>query len=86
MTTRLKWLQWGMLAVLVLGTAAGGAFVWLRGSLPQIDGERILPGLDAPVEVTRDEHGVPHIVAETEEDALFALGFVHAQTGCGRWR
>ena len=79
MTTPLKWLQWGMLTVLVLATAAGGAFLWLRGSLPQIDGERILPGLAAPVEVIRDDYGVPHIVAGSEEDALFALGFVHAQ-------
>ena len=79
-TTRLKWLGWGLLAVLALGAAAaGGAFVWLRGSLPQIDGERTLPGLAAPVEVVRDPNGIPHIAAESEEDALFALGFVHAQ-------
>ena len=69
-----------MFAVLVLGTAAaGGAFVWLRGSLPHIDGERTLPGLAAPVEVIRDANGIPHITAGNEEDALFALGFVHAQ-------
>jgi len=68
-----------MLAVLGLSAAAGGAFVWLRGSLPQIDGERTLVGLVAPVEVVRDAHGIPHITATNEEDALFALGFVHAQ-------
>ena len=79
MTTRLKWLRWGMLVVLVLGMVAGGAFIWLRGSLPQIDGERTLPGLTAAVEVVRDANGVPHITAGNEEDALFALGFVHAQ-------
>ena len=80
MTTRLKWLGLGLLAVVVLSTgAAGGAFVWLRGSLPQIDGERTLSGLAAPVEVIRDAYGIPHITAGSEEDALFALGFVHAQ-------
>ena len=80
MATRLKWLGWGLLAGVVLGTAAaGGAFVWLRGSLPQIDGERTLSGLVAPLEVIRDAHGIPHITAGSEEDALFALGFVHAQ-------
>ena len=69
-----------MLAVMVLSTAAaGGAFIWLRGSLPQIDGERTLPGLAAPVEVVRDANGIAHITAGNEEDALFALGFVHAQ-------
>ena len=80
MSTRLKWLGWGALALLVsIAVVAAGAFLWLRGSLPDIDGDRSLPGLAAPVEVIRDEHGIPHIEAETEEDALFALGFVHAQ-------
>ena len=76
----LKWTGWGMLALLgVVAVAAAGALFWFRGSLPEIDGVRALPGLAAPVEVIRDAHGVPHILAEGEEDALFALGFVHAQ-------
>ena len=79
MATSLKWPRRGALAVLVLTAAAAGGFLWLRGSLPQIDGERVLPGLEAPVEVIRDQHGIPHIAAESEEDALYALGFVHAQ-------
>ncbi|MCY4452496.1 MAG: penicillin acylase family protein [Immundisolibacterales bacterium] len=76
----LKWLRRAVLAVVVL-VAAGAAsgYLWLRGSLPQIDGERAAYGLDAPVEVVRDRNGVPHILARSEEDALFALGFVHAQ-------
>ena len=80
MSTSLKRLGRGVLALLVaISVVAAGAFLWLRGSLPDIDGDRFLPGIAAPVEVIRGEHGVPHIVAETEEDALFALGFVHAQ-------
>ena len=76
----LKWMGRGGLALLVLAAVAvAGAFFWLRGSFPEIDGVRALPGLAAPVEVVRDAHGVPHILAESEEDALFALGFVHAQ-------
>ena len=46
---------------------------------PEINGERTLAGLVESVEVVRDEFGVPHIMAQNEEDALFALGFVHAQ-------
>ncbi|BBL77211.1 penicillin acylase family protein [Methylomagnum ishizawai] len=38
-----------------------------------------LPGLDRPVEIIRDRQGVPHIYADTEADAYFALGYVHAQ-------
>ena len=75
-----KRLRWIVLALLGLATAVvAGLFFWLRGSLPEIDGQRTLTGLAAPVEVIRDAHGIPHIVAESEEDALFALGFVHAQ-------
>ena len=70
----------GALALLAsITVVAAGAFLWLRGSLPDIDGDRSLPGIAAPIVVIRDEHGIPHIEAETEEDALFALGFVHAQ-------
>ena len=80
MTAVARWLGWGALALLGLAIVATvGIFLWLRGSLPEIDGERTLAGLAEPVEVIRDEHGVPHIVAGSEEDALFALGFVHAQ-------
>ena len=76
----MRCLGWGALALLLAGlAAAGGGWVWLRASLPQLDGEMPLSGLSAPVEVVRDRHGVPHILAQSEEDALFALGFVHAQ-------
>ena len=80
MATFLKWLSRGVLALVVLSaTVAGSGYVWLRGSLPEIDGERTAYGVAAPVEVVRDRHGIPHILARNEEDALFALGYVHAQ-------
>src|SRR5260370_453428 len=76
----MKWLARGLAvfgaAVIVLAAAG---FLWLRTSLPQIDGAIALAGLDREVEVLRDAHGVPHIFAATQEDAYFALGFVHAQ-------
>ena len=37
------------------------------------------PGLQQPVRIDRDEHGIPNIVAANERDATFALGYVHAQ-------
>ena len=37
------------------------------------------PGLDKPVEIVRDQWGVPHICAANEHDAFFAQGFVTAQ-------
>lgn len=46
---------------------------------PIYQGELILEGLNGPVEVIYDGHGVPHIYAESESDAHRALGYVHAQ-------
>lgn len=64
-----------LLAVAVL--LAG--WVYLRQSLPDYTGEVKLAGLTGPVEVVRDAHAVPHIQADSWDDAWFALGYVHAQ-------
>ena len=48
-------------------------------SLATIEGELAVPGLKAPVEVIRDEWGVPHIYAENDDDLFFAQGYVMAQ-------
>jgi penicillin amidase len=66
-------------ALVLVGCAGLGAYFYLRLSLPQVAGEIELAGLEAPVEVLRDAHGIPHIFARSESDAQFALGFVHAQ-------
>jgi len=50
-----------------------------RKSWPLLHGEQRVVGLEQPVEIRRDALGVPHIRAETEADAYFALGVVHAQ-------
>ncbi|HSN69867.1 MAG TPA: penicillin acylase family protein [Steroidobacteraceae bacterium] len=53
--------------------------VTLRGSLPQLDGSLETAGFAAPVEIERDELGVPTLHAATRADLAFATGFVHAQ-------
>ena len=53
------------------------ARVWL--GQPELDGERLTPGLQAVATIDRDALGIVHIKAESEGDAYFALGFVHAQ-------
>ena len=65
--------------VLVLLLALTAGYIWLRQSLPQLEGSLALSGLKAPVEIVRDREGVPHIYAGSASDAYFALGFVHAQ-------
>lgn len=66
-----------LLAVLVGG--AGLAAWYLHSLLPQREGELRLPQLSAPVMVSYDERGVPHIRAHNEIDLYRALGYVHAQ-------
>ena len=46
---------------------------------PQYDGEINLAGLESNVTIKYDTYGIPHIYAENESDAYFALGYVHAQ-------
>jgi penicillin G amidase len=48
-------------------------------ALSPIDGNLVVAGLDAPVNVFRDRWGVPHIYASNQHDLFFAQGFVVAQ-------
>jgi penicillin amidase len=77
------WLKWTLGGLAALGgflvLAMGGGYLWLRGSIPQIEGEIIVAGLEAPVEVLRDSDGLVTIRAENDHDATLALGYVHAQ-------
>ena len=50
-----------------------------RRSLAQLGGELDVPGLREPVEVLRDEWGIPHIYAQNDDDLFMAQGYVMAQ-------
>ena len=67
--------------MLALVAAAALFYGWrqMRGSLAQLDGERALPGLSAPVKIERDALGTPTITGATRADVARATGFVHAQ-------
>jgi penicillin G amidase len=52
---------------------------YLKSTTPDYAGEVKLQGLKSEVEVFYDTYGVPHIYASHEEDAYYALGYVHAQ-------
>ncbi|MDT3681718.1 MAG: penicillin acylase family protein [Truepera sp.] len=67
-----------VLLLLVVVLVAGGYF-YLRTSLPKVSGEVRVKGLEGPVEIVRDADAVPHIYASSHADAVFGLGFVHAQ-------
>lgn len=71
----------GIAAVALLLFLGGVAYAYwtVQRALPSLSGTVSVPGLSAPVTVTRDAQGVPHIVAANVEDLFAAQGYVHAQ-------
>ncbi|MES2163590.1 MAG: penicillin acylase family protein [Pseudomonadota bacterium] len=67
----------GLVVLIVLAIAA--AWMYLRGSLAQLEGTVQAAGLETGVSVARDEHGVPVISGGSRLDVAYATGFVHAQ-------
>ncbi len=47
--------------------------------MPKVDGTVEVTGTDGPVVIRRDGYGVPHIRADSDDDAWFALGFCQGQ-------
>ena len=68
-----------MLATSLAVAALLTGWLLLRASLPPLDGMRPLAGLGAAVTVERDANGVPTLHAASREDAVRALGYLHAQ-------
>lgn len=58
---------------------SAGAWIMVQRTLPQTSGTLAVPGLRSSVEVIRDAWGVPHIYAQSADDALFAQGYIVAQ-------
>ncbi len=78
-----KILRWAGISLAVVGVVLALVVMNLFGradrALPDYTGTLSLPGLSAPVEVIRDAHAIPHIYAQSDADAAFALGVSHAQ-------
>jgi penicillin amidase len=71
----------GAAVALVMAAGGGGLLLSerLHASLPQLDGERPLPGLAAAVRIERDTLGVPVVRGRSRLDVARATGFLHAQ-------
>ncbi|MBL8131987.1 MAG: penicillin acylase family protein, partial [Anaerolineae bacterium] len=80
----LRFILLALLILIVIVGLGGFLFFWdtTRGPLPQTSGALDVEGLQAQVEVLRDQSGIPHIYASSTHDLFFAQGFVHAQD---RW-
>ncbi|MFN2423937.1 MAG: penicillin acylase family protein, partial [Cryomorphaceae bacterium] len=64
---------------LLLLMAAIFGIYYVQRTAPQTDGNVELSAMDSDAEVYFDNFGIPHIYAETAEDAYRSLGYVHAQ-------
>lgn len=67
-------------SVIILSLAAGIIFYnMLRASLPDYSETITAKNISGEIKIYRDSLAIPYIVANTQEDAAFALGYVHAQ-------
>jgi len=71
-----------VMLALVSGLGYASFYELTRAPLPQYAGEITVAGLDYPVEVLRDEWGIPHIYASNMHDLMFVQGYTQAQD---RW-
>ncbi len=72
-----KWIL-GILLGLILVIFVG-VYAYLRSTLPDYNGQITVPGITKPVDIIRDSYGMPHIYAQTDADAYFAVGYCMAQ-------
>jgi penicillin G amidase len=64
--------------IAALAVAAGLALLAVS-TFSRKSGEQRVVGLSAPISIDRDAHGVPTVRAASTADALFGLGYAHAQ-------
>lgn len=80
---RKPWVKWLLIVLAVVIVVVISLLIYVNAyvnrSLPELEGEQALAGLQSDVTVIRDDAGVPHISAETNEDLFYAQGYVTAQ-------
>ncbi|KHA52297.1 penicillin acylase family protein [Sulfitobacter geojensis] len=75
-----RWLIRLAATLVVLCVLTIATVYWLASrSLPDYTDDVTVRGLEAPVEIVRDNANVPHIFGESDADVFFGLGFAHAQ-------
>lgn len=68
-----------LVLVIVIVVIAIGLFAYIFHLKPKYEGELQLKNLEKETTVYFDDFGVPHIYADSEKDAMTALGYAHAQ-------
>jgi penicillin G amidase len=78
-----KWIKVtiGLTVSFIVIFLVGGYFIerMLKASLPDYSGELKTSSIKNNIEIYRDSMAVPYIIADSDEDAAFALGYLHAQ-------
>lgn len=78
-----KWIKVviGLTVSFIIIFLVGGYFIgkMLKVSLPEYSGELKSSSIKNNIEIYRDSMAVPYIFTESDEDAAFALGYLHAQ-------
>ena len=64
-----------VLALTVPAVLAGGSLAAPPTMIAPLD----VPGLEQPASVVRDSLGIPHVFAQSDHDAYFLVGWLHAQ-------
>jgi penicillin G amidase len=78
--TRGRLIAWTLLAILALAALLVAAVLWeVHRSVPTLDGQVRMPGLQAPVTIARDVLGTAVVKGANRLDVARGLGFVHAQ-------
>ncbi len=76
----LKWItRIGIGLLLLLCLVLLGLYFYAQSLKPKYNGEVHVTGLQKESTVYFDEYGIPHIYAQSEPDAYYTLGYVHAQ-------
>lgn len=71
-----KWLV-GIVSTLVI-VVVGGGYLWLKSTVPSYEGQKKAQ-VAAQVRILRDGYGVASILAESEKDGFFGVGYAMAQ-------
>ncbi|KUF12338.1 penicillin acylase family protein [Pseudoponticoccus marisrubri] len=75
-----RWLLRLATAFVVLAVLAVATVYYLASrSLPSYDKTLPVAGTTADIEIVRDNSAIPHILALSDRDAFFGLGYAHAQ-------
>lgn len=69
----------GAAIIILIAAAVAVSYYVMKSYVPGYSGELEVKSITGEVKVYRDNFGIPHIISGTENDAAFALGYLHAE-------